>query len=137
MAEAQKPGESKPFGEWLLGNMITVLAASLFGCITIWCFCSCFAGRNDKKVVEVRRRRRAEQEEEELAIQTNLYNRMEVMQRKIMQLLQDRIMEFQRHFKPTKDQEEVYLPDFMIDGLPVYQMDRDDIDDEFEKITLE
>ena len=46
-------------------------------------------------------------------------------------------MEFQRHFKPTKDQEEVYLPDFMIDGLPVYQMDRDDIDDEFEKITLE
>ena len=46
-------------------------------------------------------------------------------------------MEFQRHFKPTKDQEEVFLPDFMIDGLPVYQMDRDDIDDEFEKITLE
>ena len=72
---ARRRNDDLTFGEWFLKNLIPLLGGTVLGLVFIWCCCSIFAGRAEKKAQEQRRRRRQEQEEEELQIQVSLYNR--------------------------------------------------------------
>ena len=84
---ALRRGEELTFGEYFLQNIIMILGSSVLVLVFLWCLCSIYAGRADRKAQELRRLNRQEQENEELTIQTSLYNRQEDQQRKILQIL--------------------------------------------------
>ena len=87
----KKEEEEVDIGDWLLQHIILILGIGVLVLVFLWCICSIHAGRTEKKAQELRRQNRAEQEEEELTIQTSLYNRQEEQQRKILQILSDRL----------------------------------------------
>ena len=126
--------EEESVGDWLLNNIIMLLGLTVLVLVILWCICSYYAGRNEKKQQEKRAESRREAEEQELQIQTRLYQRQEEQQRKIMWILQERLTEKSRRLK--KD-ELVLMPAFIHEKLSVDQMQRDELEAEFSKITPE
>ena len=59
-------------GEWLLQNIIIILAGTVLFMLLIWCFCSVYAQEKERKSHDKRRDERQSQESEELKIQTKL-----------------------------------------------------------------
>ena len=129
----KKDDEDLSFGDWLLQNIIAILGISVLCLVVLWCFCSVYAGRKEKKAQEQRRLNRQDQEEEELTIQTSLYNRQEEQQKKILQILQDRLTEQSKQRKAGE--KEIDMPAFVLERVQVDQMQREEIEDEFAKIT--
>ena len=121
-------------GEWILSNIIQMLGIGVLGMVVIWCFCSLWAGRQEKFNQAKRRKERQAQEQEELSIQTQLYDKQESQQRSILQILQDRLTEKR---KTVGDDEDLDLPGFIHHRQDVERMQRDEVEDEFAKITQE
>ena len=133
VARAQKSQEDISFGDWILQHIIIILGLTVLFLVFLWCCCSIHAGRAEKRAQELRRQNRQEQEEEELTIQTSLYNRQEEQQRKILQILQDRLTE-KTNARKAGDKE-IIVPAYIADHVAVDQMQREEIEDEFAKIT--
>ena len=116
-------------------HIIQILGLAVLCLVVLWCFCSIFAGRAERKAQELRRRNRQEQEEEELQIQVSLYNRQEEQQRKLMTILQRKFSEKMR--KSKKDGSVLEIPTFVVERLQVDMMKREELEAEYAKITPE
>ena len=68
-----------------------------------------------------------------MTIQTSLYNRQEEQQRKILQILQDRLTAKSATKKPGD--KEILKPEYVAECRVVEEMAREEIEDEFAKIT--
>ena len=133
VAAVRPQEEEETVGEWIMRNMAQILGISVLCLIALWCCCSIYAGRSEKKAQERRRQNRQEQEEEELSIQTSLYNRQEEQQRKILQILQDKLTEKMKLQKSSE--EEMDIPTFINEKILVNQMHREELEAEFAKVT--